>query len=240
LPEASAQLLSVKGLIAGYGRKQVLNGIDLSISSGEIVALIGHNGAGKSTILKAAFGMIPIWAGSIELMGRLIERPFPQSLIRAGVAYVAQRNAVFPELTVAENLELGAVALPYDAQLSSRIEHVIRFFPELEGELKRSAGDLSGGRRQMVSLAMALVTTPRLLLLDEPSLGLAQPLVRRTLQYVHDIKTQSGAACLIVEQKVREALDIADRVYVIKNGSVSFSGHVEELKNESRLREVYL
>jgi branched-chain amino acid transport system ATP-binding protein len=240
LVEGGTPLLAVKDLFAGYGKKQVLNGVSVSVFPGEIVALIGHNGAGKSTLLKTVFGMLPLWTGEIALGGAPIERPNPQILRRAGVSYAPQGHQIFPDLTVAENLELGGIMLSDDGRLRSGIDRSLELFPDLKLELERLAGDLSSGQRQMLSLATAMVTSPRILLLDEPSLGLAQPLVKKTLQYVQLISQSFGIACLVVEQKVREILNVANRVYVLRNGSVSFSGRSETLGDDAKLREVYL
>lgn len=240
LVESAGCLLKVDALVTGYGKKQVVNGVSLEVAPGEIVALIGHNGAGKSTLLKAIFGLLPIWDGAVCLAGKVLSSPEPRELLRSGVAYVPQGNRVFTDLTVHENLEMGGVTLSNGTQLKEGIERVFTLFPALKPRLRQRAGTLSGGEKQMLALGMALVLKPRLLLLDEPSLGLAPPLVADALRRIQQICRDSGAAVLIVEQKVREVLKVAQRVYVLRNGRVSFSGPSESLNDAGKLREVYL
>lgn len=239
MPEEPRHLLMVGNLVTGYGKKQVLNGVTLEISAGEIVALIGHNGAGKSTLLKALFGLIRVWKGQVALDGKGLRSASPRELLRAGVSYVPQGNRVFSDLSVRENLEMAGVTLP-NRRLNEGFDRVFMLFPKLKPLLRQRAGTLSGGEKQMLALANALVLSPRLLLLDEPSLGLSPPLVAEALRRVQQISHDSGAAVLIVEQKVREVLKIAQRVLVLRNGSVAFSGLTADLSDENKLREVYL
>lgn len=233
-------LLYVDALVTGYGKKQVLNSVTLNVAPGEIVSLIGHNGAGKSTLLKALFGMIPIWTGTVMLDGIPVEAHAPRQLLPSGVAYVPQGNRVFTDLTVQENLEMGGVTLLNSTLLKDGIERVFSLFPAIKLRLRQRAGTLSGGEKQMLALANVLVLSPRLLLLDEPSLGLAPSLVTETLKHIQQISNDSGTAVLIVEQKVREVLKIAQRVYVLRNGKISFSGPSESLVDENKFREIYL
>lgn len=232
--------LEVVNLVTGYGKKQVVDGASLIVGTGEIVALIGHNGAGKSTLLKAVFGLIPIWSGEVHFNGSLWPKPVPRALLRAGVAYVPQGNCVFTDLTVHENLEIGGITLPSKQSLKDGIERAFTLFPMLENRLKQPAGTLSGGEKQMLSLANALVLSPKMLLLDEPSLGLASPLVSEALRRIKQINQDLGVTVLIVEQKVREVLKIADRAVVLRAGRVSFDGLATELGDDSKLREVFL
>jgi len=240
LADEARRLLNVDALVTGYGKKQVVNGVTLDVAGGEIVALIGHNGAGKSTLLKAVFGLLPVWKGQVMLYGEILRSPTPRELLRAGVSYVPQGNRVFTDLTVRENLEMGGVTLPGKARLNEGIERVFTLFPALKTKLCQRAGTLSGGEKQMLALANALILSPRLLLLDEPSLGLAPPLVSEALGRIQAISRDSGMTVLIVEQKVREVFKIAQRVYVLRNGRVSFSGPTDALKDDAKLREVYL
>jgi len=232
--------LRVADLVTGYGKKQVVNGVSLAVGRGEIVALIGHNGAGKSTLLKAVFGLIPIWQGQVFLDGQAVRSPKPRELLRAGASYVPQGNRVFTDLTVRENLEMGGVTLPDRQRLREGMTRVFTLFPALKERLTQRAGTLSGGEKQMLALGNALILSPRVLLLDEPSLGLAPLLVSEALGRIQQISRDSGVTVLIVEQKVREVLKIAQRVCVLRNGRVSFIGATDELKSEQRLREVYL
>lgn len=235
-----ASLLRVDRLVAGYGKKQVLNGVDLDVLCGEVVALIGHNGAGKSTMLKTVFGLLPVWSGTVSLNGTALRSPTPRELLGLGVSYVPQGNRVFTDLSVRENLETGVAAPIAKRRFRERTERVFSLFPALQPRLRQRAGTLSGGEKQMLALANALMLSPRLLLLDEPSLGLAPPLVSEAMSRVRQIARDNHVAVLIVEQKVREVLKIADRVCVLRNGEVSHSGPSDDLKNESKLRQVYL
>jgi len=240
LPEETNSLLRVESLVAGYGKKEVLRGVSLDVARGEIVALIGHNGAGKSTLLKATFGLLPIWRGHVTLDGRKVNVPSPRRFLRAGVTYVPQGNRVFADLTVLENLEMGGVTLRDRARLRDSVDRMLTAFPALRSRIRQRAGTLSGGEKQMLALATGLITSPRLLLLDEPSLGLAPPLVTEALTRIQTISRDLGAGVLIVEQKVREVLRIAHRVCVLRNGMVSYSGVAASLRDEMKLREVYL
>lgn len=233
-------LLRVDSLVAGYGKKQVLNGVSLGVGRGEIVALIGHNGAGKSTLLKAVFGLIPVWQGQVSFDDKAVLSPKPREWLRMGVAYVPQGNRVFTDLTVQENLEMGGITLPTKQAVKDGMERVFTLFPALKERLKQRAGTLSGGEKQMLALGNALILSPKLLLLDEPSLGLAPPLVTEALTRIQQISRDSGVTVLIVEQKVREVLKIAQRVYVLRTGRVSFTGPAAELNDDAKLKEVYL
>ncbi len=239
MPENAAYLLGVDGLVTGYGKKQVLNGISLNVAPREIVALIGHNGAGKSTLLRAIFGLLPVWQGRIVFQETNLNSHTPRKMLKLGAAYVPQGNRVFTDLTVRENLEMAGITLSDEVQLENRIERVFSLFPVLKPRLRQRAGTLSGGEQQMLALASALILSPRLLLLDEPSLGLAPPLVSQALACVRQISEESGASVLIVEQKVREVLKIAHRVCMLRNGQVSFFGLKDSL-NDEKLRQLYL
>lgn len=240
MPDVPNTLLSVAGVVAGYGKRQVLKGVDVNVAPGEIVAIIGHNGAGKSTLLKAIFGLVSIWQGRVIIDGQIFDSPSPQKLLNAGVAYVPQGNRVFMDLTVRQNLELGGITLQSKALVKEGIERAVNLFPALRSRLKQRAGVLSGGEKQMLALGNALVLSPRILLLDEPSLGLAPQLVLDALAQIQEMSRTLGVTILIVEQKVREVLTIAQRVYVLRNGSISFSGSSLELVDDNKLREVYL
>jgi len=240
LVDETNRILLAEALVTGYGKKQVLNSVKISVFRGEIVALIGHNGAGKSTLLKAIFGMLPIWSGKLYYDGTPQLAPTPRELLLAGVAYIPQGNRVFTDLTVRENLEMGGVTISNRTLLMERIEKVFTLFPILKIRLRQRAGTLSGGEKQMLAYANALIISPRLLLLDEPSLGLAPLLVTETLGRIQQISQDCGMSVLIVEQKVREVLKIAQQVYVLRNGQVSFHGPADDLRDEAKLKEVYL
>lgn len=232
-------ILQVDALTSGYGRKQVLNAIDLSVAAGEVVALIGHNGSGKSTLLKAVFGLLPIWTGNVVYEGEAISRPTPVQMLKHGIGYVPQGNQVFDDLSVDDNLRLAAAAFGQRASPRA-LEMSLARFPRLQQHRWQRAGTLSGGERQELCLASSLLLSPRLLLLDEPSLGLDPPSVRRTMELLRKIAGTEHTAMLIAEQKVREVLNIAHRVYILRNGSVSFKGKAEDLQDETKLRDAYL
>ena len=232
--------MRVQDLVTGYGKKQVVNGVTLDVASGEIVALIGHNGAGKSTLLKAVFGMIPIWEGQVSLNGVAKLKPTPREMLLSGVAYVPQGNRVFTDLTVHENLEMGGITLPKKELLKEGIERVFTLFPALKPRLKQRAGlflaekaNARPGERSDLSPKTAA-----------PGRAFAGPVRRpwfpEALGRIQQISRDSGMTVLIVEQKVREVLKIAHRVYVLRTGRVSFTGPAEELKDDTKLREVYL
>lgn len=233
-------LLQVDSIVSGYGKKQVLGGIDVVVNTGEIVAIIGHNGAGKSTLLKAIFGMIPVWAGRIVHNGEQVERPEPRNWLNRGVVYVPQGNRVFGDMSVRENLEVATAIIRSKTDRGAGIDRALSHFPQLASRLRQRAGTLSGGEKQMLALACAWVLSPRLLLLDEPSLGLAPPLVTEAMGRIDATVKESGVSVLIVEQKVREVLKIANRVCVLRNGCVSYWGTSQELLDPAKLRAAYL
>lgn len=240
LPDSERWLLSVANLVTGYGSKQIVGGVSLEVKRSEVVALIGHNGAGKSTLLKAIFGLLPIWSGEVFLDRVALDSPTPQQLLRAGIAYVPQGNRVFTDLTIRENLEVIGMSILSKGALNEGIEKAVTLFPALKSRLGQRAGTLSGGEKQMLVLGSVLVLSPQLLLLDEPSLGLAPPLISQALKRIKEISVQSSIAVLIIEQKVREVLKVANRVYVLRNGRVSYSGDATDLNDDVKLREVYL
>jgi branched-chain amino acid transport system ATP-binding protein len=238
--QQASPLLAVDGLVAGYGKKEILHGLGLALHDREIVAVIGHNGAGKSTLLKAMFGVIPLWAGTVRFEGESVEAPHPRRWLANGLIYVPQGNRVFGDLTVKENLQVAGMTLPNRRAREDGVKRALTEFPVLRKRLRQRAATLSGGEKQMVAIGMSLVLQPRVLLLDEPSLGLAPPLVREALERIERLRREQGVSVLIVEQKVREVLRIADRVVVIRAGMIAFEGQAAELRDEHKLREVYL
>jgi len=231
-------MLEIRNLDAGYGKKQVLFGVSVQVSQGEIVALIGPNGAGKSTLLKAAYGLLPVRAGQICYHGAAI-KPLPAANIIRGITFVPQSDRVFTNLTVVENLELGGFQLPRK-ELRGRITQITELFPVLKDRLQDLASHLSGGHQQLLALARALVVNPRLLMLDEPSLGLSPRLVDLVFEKISELNKQAGVSLLIVEQKVKDVLKISHRVYSMKLGKVVFEGVPETLKDEGILKNLFL
>lgn len=242
MPEEArhSDLLRVESLFTGYGKKQILNGVSMTVAAGEVVALIGHNGAGKSTLLKAIFGLLPIWQGRIIFDGEVLPDPAPQHMLKAGLTYVPQGNRVFTDMTVKENLEMGGVLLDTKAALHSSIERAFELFPLLRRRSIQRAGTLSGGEKQTLALANALILSPKMLLLDEPSLGLAPPLASQAFEFIRQTSSDLGIAILIVEQKVREVLKIANRLYVLRTGQVTYTGTTDALTDDTKLRDVFL
>ena len=211
-------LLQVRDLVAGYGKNQVLHKISMWVGESEIVALLGHNGAGKTTTLKAIVGALKPWDGRVLYEGREITGRSPVANTRAGIVQIPQESSICPELSVQENLSLGGFTVPPGEEAAGRLESVHALFPALGERRKQPAGTLSGGEQRMLSLGMAMMVRPRLLLLDEPSLGLSPQLVHRTIDAIGGLSESFGMAVLLVEQNVKQALRIARRVYVLKAG----------------------
>jgi branched-chain amino acid transport system ATP-binding protein len=234
----SEALLSVRGLRSGYGAVEVLRGIDLDVRAGEIVALLGSNGAGKTTFNHTASGLVPVRAGSICFDGTDLTRAHYRDVVRLGLIHVPEGRRVFPNLSVLENLELGSFARAR-ANRAGNLERVFALFPRLKERQGQLAGTLSGGEQQMLAIGRGLMGEPRLLILDEPSLGLSPLLVEELFGLVADLHRQ-GLAILLVEQNVAQSLEIAQRAYVLENGSIQFSGTSAELLATDRLRQAYL
>ncbi|HKW93102.1 MAG TPA: ABC transporter ATP-binding protein [Methylomirabilota bacterium] len=232
-------LLEVDDIDAGYGAVPVLWSVSLEVRRGEIVALIGANGAGKSTLLRVISGLLPPWRGRVRFQADDITARAPERIVRLGVAHVPQGRRLFAELTVRENLRLGAYARPDRRNVGADLGRVLDLFPALRDRLALRASQLSGGEQQMVALARALMSRPRLLLIDEPSLGLA-PLVARELMDVLDRLRGEGSSVLLVEQDVAVALRHADRAYVLETGRVALSGSARSLMADARVRAAYL
>lgn len=231
-------LLEVRDLVAGYGKKTVLRGISLEVGEEEIVAIIGHNGAGKTTLLRAVFGLLRIREGHIRYRGARIDGRRSALNVQDGIAFVPQGHGVFPDLSVLENLELGAHTVG-TGDVPDRLEAVFSLFPLLRERGRQKAGTLSGGQQQMLALGMALVLRPQLLLLDEPSLGLAPFLVQRVLETVVEINRRFRMAILLVEQNVKQALQIARRVHVMKVGRIVHTGTPESLAQTQKLWHLF-
>jgi branched-chain amino acid transport system ATP-binding protein len=233
-------MLELRQLEVGYGKKQILFGLSLQIQPGEIVAIIGPNGCGKSTTLKAICGLSQIWSGEILLDNQPIHNQPPAQIINHKLAFAPQDNRVFDQLTVLENLTIAGHRLS-KPQLKNRITEVIDLFPFLKIKLHQEAGKLSGGQQQALSIARSLISEPKLLLLDEPSLGLAPTVLHNLFDTIQRINRDAGIAILIVEQRVREVLTICDRVYGINQGKTAFEGIPEDLlNNPQNLQRLFL
>jgi len=232
-------VLNVGSLNAFYGKKQVLFGIDMVLAERRIAAVIGPNGAGKSTVLRAVFGLGPSREGTIRFDDRDVSKAAPPENIAAGIAFVPQGARVFRDLTVFENLRMGGYTLA-STVLTGRIEETLNAFPVLRERRTQTAGALSGGERQMLAFGMALMLRPKLLLIDEPSIGLAPMLVAQIFDAIMRIRDEFGTAVLIVEQQAQQILRIADEVFVIRAGRLISQGPVENYRGEDALRHVYL
>lgn len=232
-------MLTVEKLDAFYGKKQVLFGIDLTLGDRRIAAVIGPNGAGKSTVLRALFGLGPQREGAIRLNDNDLSRAAPPQNIAAGIAFVPQGARVFRDLSVFENLRMGGYTLPPEV-LGPRCNDAMDLFPILRERKTQKAGALSGGERQMLAFGMALMLRPRLLLIDEPSIGLAPMLVTQIFDTIVRIRDERGTAVLIVEQQAQQILRIADQVFVIRAGRMISQGVADNYRGEDALRQVYL
>jgi branched-chain amino acid transport system ATP-binding protein len=231
-------LLDIQALRGGYGRVEVLRGVDLQVGAGEIVALLGSNGAGKSTLNNTACGIQRAWAGRIGFDGQDLTRAHYRDVVRAGLIQVPEGRKVFPNLSVLENLELGSYTRARERR-ASNLERVFGIFPRLKERTAQKAGTLSGGEQQMLAIGRGLMAEPRLLILDEPSLGLSPLLVEEMFTLIRRLHAE-GLAVLLVEQNVGQSLEIADRAYVLENGSVRFSGLPAELLASAELKKAYL
>ncbi len=232
-------MLTLESITAGYGRITALKGISLEVNEGEIVAVLGANGAGKSTTLKCISGLVRPRSGRILFEDKRIDRTKPFRIARMGVVQCPEGRRLFANLTVRENLDMGAYARRDTRAAAADLEHVTSLFPVLGLRLRQKAGTLSGGEQQMLALARALMATPRLLLLDEPSLGLAPILIEEIFKTLVRIR-EEGVTILIVEQNAHVALEIADRGYVLETGNVVMSDTAESLRNDPRVVEAYL
>ena len=231
-------LLEVKGLEAGYGGIRAVQGIDFQVSEGELVCLIGANGAGKSTTLRALCGLLPARAGSVRYAGADTAGIPVHELPRKGLVMVPEGRGIFPQLTVEENLSMGAYTRD-DGGIARDLERQYETFPRLKERRSQTAGTLSGGEQQILAIGRALMVRPKLLLLDEPSMGLAPRLVAKIFDIVREIARQ-GVTILLVEQNARLALEVANRGYVMESGNITLAGAANELLENPKVREAYL
>ena len=231
-------LLTIEGLRAGYGAVEVLRGVDIRISHGELIALLGSNGAGKTTLNAVMSGLLAPRSGRVIFDGEDLTGVHYRRIVQAGLIQVPEGRKVFPNLTVLENLELGAFTRARQ-RLSENIDRVFETFPRLRERMAQLAGTMSGGEQQMLAIGRGLMAEPKLLILDEPSLGLSPLLVEELFTLIAKLRTD-GLAILLVEQNVGQSLDIADRAYVMENGTIRFSGTATELLASDTLRQAYL
>ena len=235
MPDA---LLSVAGLAAGYGGTQVLRGIDLDVAAGEIVAVLGANGAGKSTLNRTISGVLRATRGSVCFAGSAIEREKPAAIVARGLVHVPEGRRVFPNLTTRENLDLGAYRRGRSRRRENR-ERVFAIFPRLAERQSQRAGTLSGGEQQMLAIGRGLMGEPKLLILDEPSLGLSPLLVEELFALIRRINAE-GVALLLVEQNVVQSLEVARRAYILENGVFVLHGNATDIRHDPSLKRAYL
>src|SRR6478736_5218694 len=233
-----AELLAISGLHTGYGATEILRGIDLSVNEGEIVAVLGSNGAGKSTLNRAISGVLRPWHGAIRFSGAPIERARASAIASHGLIHVPEGRRIFPNMSVRENLDLGCYRRARQRRAENR-ERVFGIFPRLAERQAQSAGTLSGGEQQMLAIGRGLMAEPKLLILDEPSLGLSPLLVEELFALIQRINAQ-GMALLLVEQNVVQSLEVAHRAYILENGSVVLDGKSDQLRNDPNLKRAYL
>lgn len=232
-------LLKVEDLFTSYGKINALKGVNLEIMEGEIISLIGSNGAGKSTLLSSITGIVPPTRGKICFEGKDITQKKPNEIVRMGIRLSLEGRGILPRLTVEENLYVGAYTRKDKTEIKGTMEEMYNMFPRLEQRKKQMAGTMSGGEQQMLAIARALMSKPKLLLLDEPSLGLAPNLVKQIFQMIIDIN-RKGISILLIEQNANMALKISNRAYVLENGVVKLSGPSDMLLNNNDVKKAYL
>ncbi|WP_159588710.1 ABC transporter ATP-binding protein [Chelativorans xinjiangense] len=234
------ELLEVSNVVAGYGSgPAILNGADLDVAKGEIQCIIGPNGAGKSTLMKAIIGLLPIRSGEIRLLGERIDRLRPDQILQKGIAFVPQERALFPKMSVRENLRMGGYTIRNETELKRRIDDVLDRFPILRERASQHAGTMSGGQQQMLAMARTLIVRPKIVMLDEPSLGLAPMIVKQMFDIMHQLR-DSGMTVLLVEQNAVVGLKNANRGTVLDLGRTLFSGPAKDILTDPRVRELYL
>ena len=232
-------LLKVTGLKVAYGGIQAVKGVDFEVREGELVSLIGSNGAGKTTTMKAITGILPINDGNIEYLGKSIRGQGPWDLVKQGLAMVPEGRGVFARMTIVENLQMGAYIRTDKADIQADIDKVFTIFPRLKERAEQLAGTLSGGEQQMLAMGRGLMSRPKVLLLDEPSMGLSPMMVDKIFEVVRDVSAQ-GVTVLLVKQNESRALAIADRGYVMDSGIVTMSGDAKQMLSDPKVRAAYL
>ncbi len=232
-------LLKVDDLHVGYGGIQAVKGVSLEVREGELVSLIGSNGAGKTTTMNAITGLLALGSGQIELAGRSIAGQGPWDLVQQGLAMVPEGRGVFTRMTIVENLQMGAYIRHDAAAIAQDMERVFATFPRLQERRDQLAGTLSGGEQQMLAMGRALMSRPKMLLLDEPSMGLSPLMVDKIFDVIRDVSAQ-GVTILLVEQNASRALQIADRAYVMESGLITLSGPADDLLHDPKVRAAYL
>ena len=233
-------VLRLSGVRAAYGFIQALHGVSLEVREGTVVALLGANGAGKTTTLRVVSGLLSPTAGAVEFRGRNTSGMSPSRLVGQGIVHAPEGRQIFGDVTVEENLRIGAYSRPWRADIKGSMEQVFGFFPVLKERRKQQAASLSGGEQQMLAIGRALMAEPRILLLDEPSLGLAPLIVQEIYRIIHSLNREKGVTILLVEQNASVALDVAHYAYVLETGRIALSGTPDELRGREDVRRSYL
>jgi branched-chain amino acid transport system ATP-binding protein len=236
---ASQTLLKVTGLKVAYGGIQAVKGVDFEVREGELVTLIGSNGAGKTTTMKAITGLLPLNAGDIEYLGKSIRGKGAWDLVKQGLAMVPEGRGVFTRMTITENLQMGAHIRTDKPEIAADLDKVFTIFPRLKERRDQLAGTMSGGEQQMLAMGRALMSRPKVLLLDEPSMGLSPIMVDKIFEVVREVYAQ-GVTVLLVEQNASRALQIADRGYVMESGVITMSGDAKQMLSDPKVRAAYL
>jgi len=232
-------LLQVQDVKVAYGGIQAVKGVSLEVREGELVSLIGSNGAGKTTTMKAITGLLPLVGGHIQLNGKTIDGQGPWDLVQQGLAMVPEGRGVFTRMTIVENLQMGAYIRHDNAAIADDIERVFTTFPRLKERRDQLAGTMSGGEQQMLAMGRALMSRPKVLLLDEPSMGLSPIMVDKIFEVIQEVSAQ-GVTILLVEQNASRALQIADRGYVMESGLITLTGNAHDMLHDPKVREAYL
>lgn len=233
-------MLRIENVQSGYGNKLAIKDVSLEIGKGEIITLIGANGAGKSTTLMTICGVVPCRAGRIIFNGQEIQKTPPDEIVKMGICQVPEGRHIFPQLTVKENLDMGAFLRRDKAEVKRDMEYVFSLFPILAERRNQDGGNLSGGEQQMLAMSRALMARPQLMLLDEPSMGLAPLIIRQIFEIVKQINRDSQTTIFLVEQNANQALNIADRGYVMENGRITLTGKSSDLLQNSEIQKAYL
>lgn len=232
-------MLRVSNLEAGYGNIQILRKLSFEVKQGELVSILGTNGAGKTTTLRVISGLIPIWSGEIYFDGKPLHKKSTEHIVKSGLIQVPEDRKLFTDMTVLENLELGAFTPESRKNMKRNIDYCFELFPILKERESQLAGTMSGGQQQMLAIGRALMAEPKLLILDEPSIGLSPLLTKQVFDIISEIKN-NGVTVLLVEQNVNQALALADRGYVIENGEIVIEGDAKDLLNDDNLKASYL
>ncbi len=233
-------MLKVEDLRVSYGELVAVKRASFEVNEGEMVALVGSNGAGKTTILKTISGILKPDRGKVEFKGENLLQKKPQEIVKLGISQVPEGRHVFPKMTVLENLEMGAFTMRDKKKYNNNIEKIFEYFPRLKERIKQNAGSLSGGEQQMLAVSRALMSSPKLMIFDEPSLGLAPILVQNLFEIINKINEEEDVTIILIEQNVKSSLQLCNRGYVLENGEITITGSSSELLDHEHIREAFL